>query len=222
MTVPRRAVCLYADGAQNSAHFDRGIARYVVEHARAIYDVDPGALQWILLNPGLPLPGSLSPLFGTGLLTRNHPCAGWGAEQRPLIYHVMSPFESTPIDILWPPWARDSRIATVVTLYDLIPLLFADQYLGDPAFRADYHARLEFIRHADYVLAISQTTANDAVEHLELDPRRVGVIHAGASTRFVSPYPSPMAALDQLARELRSIRPGFILYVGGFDFRKNL
>ena len=58
---------------------------------------------------------------------------------------------------MWPGWARDSRIATVVTLHDLIPLIFSEQYLGDPAMRAFYTARLDLIRHADGVLAVSET-----------------------------------------------------------------
>ena len=77
----------------------------------------------------------------------------------------MSPFEATTaIDIMWPVWARDSRIATVVTLYDLIPLIFPDQYLRDPAMRAFYSARVQLIRQVDGVLALSQHTARDAVE----------------------------------------------------------
>ena len=50
------------------------------------------------------------------------------------MYHIMSPLEAkTPIDVLWPGWARDSRIATVVTLHDLIPLIFPEHYLSDPS-----------------------------------------------------------------------------------------
>ena len=139
------------------------------------------------------------------------------------MYHIMSPFEATtPIDVMWPGWARDSRIATVVTLYDLIPLIFPEQYLGDPAMRARYAARVELIRHADGVLALSHYTAEDAVKHLGVSPQRVHVIHAGTSEHFAGMYPSAAAAWAHLSRHLKAVRPDFLLYVGGADFRKNM
>ena len=119
MTLPSRSVCLYVDGAQNPIQLDRGIARYVSEHARAIHALAPSLLHSVLLNPGLSLTGNLSSFLGSGLL-------GWGTGSRsagrppgtlPRVYHIMSPFEpTTAIDVMWPLWARDSRIATVVTL----------------------------------------------------------------------------------------------------------
>ena len=110
----------------------------------------------------------------------------------------------------------------MVTLYDLIPLIFPDQYLRDPAIRAFYSARVELIRHADGVLALSQNTAEDAVERLQVSPERVHVIHAGTSEHFAAMYPSPTAAWAHLSRHLKAVRPGFLLYVGGADFRKNM
>jgi glycosyltransferase involved in cell wall biosynthesis len=225
MTLSNRSVCLYVDGAQNPFQLERGIARYVSEHARAIHALAPSLLHSALLNPGLSLTGNLSSFLGTGLLS-------WGTESQaagrpsigdPRVYHIMSPFElGTPIDVLWPQWARNPRIATVVTLYDLIPLVFADHYLQHPVMRAVYTARLELIRHVDRILALSQNTAGDAIERLAVPPERVQVIHAGTSEHFAGMYSSPAAAWTQLSRHLKVVRPGFMLYVGGADFRKNM
>jgi glycosyltransferase involved in cell wall biosynthesis len=226
MTLPERTLCLYAEGAQNRAHFDRGIPRYVLEHLRALHLLEPSAIDSVLLNPRLPLTGNLNWLLGTGLL-------GWSTENRwiggrsepgwPSIYHIMSPFEpEVELETMWPVWARDARIATVVTLYDLIPLVFADLYLRDPRVRVEYETRLGLIRRADRVLAISQATADDAVERLGVLADRVHVIDAGATDTFARMFASSEAALAHLGRRLRMIRPGFILYVGGFEFRKNI
>ena len=221
MTLPSRSVCLYVDGAQYPVQLDRGIARQVSEHARAIHALAPSLLHSVLLNPGLSLTGNLSSFLGSGRL-------GWVTGGRPpgdlpRLYHIMSPFEPpTAIDVMWPGWARDSRIATVVTLHDLIPLIFSEQYLGDSANWAHYAARLELIRHADGVLAVSQHTAEDAVERLQVSPERVHVIHAGTSEHFAGMYPSAAAAWAHLSSQLKSVRPGFVLYVGGADFRKNI
>ena len=223
-TLRNRTVCLYADGAQNPFQIERGIARYVSEHARAIHAVAPTLLHSICLNPDLSLTGNLSPLLGTGLLS-------WGlgssasrvSTGMPSVYHIMSPFElSTPIDVMWPISARNSRIATVVTLYDLIPMVFADHYLRHPVMRAAYTARLDLIRHIDGVLALSDNTAADAVERLGVHEDRVHVIHAGTSEHFAGMYASREAAWAHLSRHLTAVKPGFLLYVGGADFRKNM
>lgn len=224
-SLPDRSVCLYVDGAQSPVQLDRGIARYVSEHTRALHATAPSLLHSVLLNPGRSLTGNLSSLLGQGILSWSDgsppkPRLVGGA---PRIYHIMSPFElATPIEIMWPYWARDVRSATVVTLYDVIPLIFPESYLTDPALRAEYIARVELIRHVDGILAISEKTAEDAVEVLRVPEARVHVIHAGTSDHFAAMYQSSEAAWAHIARNLRSVRRGFILYVGGADFRKNL
>jgi glycosyltransferase involved in cell wall biosynthesis len=225
MTLPAASVCLDAQGAQSHDHHDRGIARYIVEHARALHELDSAALHSIVLNPALPLSGSLDWLLGD-------PRLGWGTGDRrvarrpsttPAVYHIMSPFElhQTP-DALWPAWARRPPVRTVVTLYDTIPLVFPDHYLRDPVIAARYRTRADLIRRADRVLAISQTTAADAVEHLGIEPERVTVIHAGATAKFADMHRTPESAWGTLSTSLPQLRAGFLLYVAGFEFRKNL
>jgi len=225
MSLSAQAVCLNAQGAQSPHHHDRGIARYIVEHVRALYRAQPRALHSVLLNPTLPLTGNLSWLLGDGRLA-------WSTGDRrvvrrpkrlPAIHHVMSPFElQHTVDELWPSWARGSNVRTVVTLYDLIPLVFPEHYLRDPVIRTRYNARAELVRQADRVLAISQTTADDAIEHLGIEPDRISVIDAGATAKFAQMYSSVDAAWDVLRASLGPIAPGFMLYVAGFEFRKNL
>lgn len=222
--IPPGSVCLDAQGAQSRDHHDRGIARYVVEHVRALHGARPEALDSVVLNPMLPLTGNLSWLIGKDLL-------GWATDDRrsarrptgrPTIYHVMSPFETQTLDSLWPIWARGARIRTVITLYDLIPQVFADHYLREPGVRASYQTRLELIRKADHILAISEVTAQDAVEHLGVERERITVIGAGATEKFASMYSSPDAAWARLRNSIPTIRSGYMLYVAGFEFRKNL
>jgi glycosyltransferase involved in cell wall biosynthesis len=219
-------VCLYAAGAQNWTHFDRGIPRYIVEHVRSIHRLAPSTIDSVLLNPGLALTGNLNWLIGTGLLAWNSDdrrAARWPGASSAQVYHVMSPFEwDTPVDVMWPHWARRASVATVVTVYDLIPLVFSEHYLRDPRVRVAYETRLGLLRRADQVLAISDATAHDVVEHLGLQEDRVHVIHAGATEAFRTMYTSKNAAWAKLGERLRSIRDGFLLYVGGFEFRKNL
>ncbi len=220
--LPEHGVFLDAQGAQSPTNQDRGIARYTVEHVAGLLEVSPEIVHTIGVNPRMPLPGQLDFLFGSNLLEWS---VAWRrpARGRPSIYHVMSPFElGIPVAEIWPEWARGSATRTVVTLFDLIPLIFPEHYLWDPRTRVAYMARMNLLRSADHVLAISQTTAADAVDRLGIDEWRISVIDAGVNDRFAATYDGPSAARSVLARRLPQLRPGFMLYVGGVDFRKNL
>jgi glycosyltransferase involved in cell wall biosynthesis len=225
MALPDRSIALFAAGAQNWAHLDRGIPRYIVEHLRALRDVGPDAIESVQLSPAAPLTGNLTWLLDSGLvrLASDQRLIGRrSAPALPAIYHVMSPFEPMAMELMWPTWAHDPEVATVVTVYDLIPLIFTEHYLSEPRGRVPYRSRAEFLRHVDGVLAISQATADDVVKRLGVPDQRVHVIHAGATDTFATMYSTPQEASRRLAIRLPAVRPGFILYVGGFEFRKNL
>ncbi|MEX0699312.1 MAG: glycosyltransferase [Acidimicrobiia bacterium] len=110
---------------------------------------------------------------------------------------------------------------TVVTLYDLIPLIYADNYLRDPQTRSWYHARTELVRNADLVLAISEATARDAIERLEIDPDRVVPVGTGVSHIF-RPTMDSAGSLATARKGVLGLDPGYVMYTGGVDFRKNM
>jgi glycosyltransferase involved in cell wall biosynthesis len=215
-------VWLDAQGAQNRAHFDRGIPRFINEQLRHVVQQAPDQIRAVALNPALPLTGNLNWLLGSGRIRWD---GGLGPRPTPLprIYHAMSPFElDRSLDDLWPRWARSPDVKTVITLFDLIPLVFADHYLRDPMIRSRYLARSELVRNADQVLAISQTTADDATRLLDVPPERITVIDAGVSNQFADAYGSKDEARHIVNRRLPELRPGFLLYVAGIEFRKNI
>lgn len=76
MRLSERAVCLDAQGAQSRHHHDRGIARYITEHVRSLHHARPESLHSVLLNPTLPLPGSLSWLLEGTCSAGRHRTAG--------------------------------------------------------------------------------------------------------------------------------------------------
>ncbi|HEX6347827.1 MAG TPA: glycosyltransferase family 1 protein [Candidatus Dormibacteraeota bacterium] len=133
-----------------------------------------------------------------------------------VLYHVLSPFELLPLDAIWPAWARDRRHALAVTLYDLVPLLFAERYVPPSAEKLAYMTRLDIVRRADAVLTISEATRRDALQWLGLDPARVHTVYLDCAPGFGPPAGEPRPA------SLPGLRPGYCLYVGGGDWRKNL
>ena len=114
---------------------------------------------------------------------------------------------------------RHIRIAA--TCYDLIPLLNKDVYLPpSQAITPYYYDRLEELRHADRILAISEAGRNEIIEHLPADPDDVSNIAAACDACF-APMDRRDAEADADLKSLGIDRP-FILYTGGADDRKNL
>lgn len=214
---------IYCDlqAVQSPTNADRGIARYVAEFSRAVEQNHPGVVEGWLLNPALPTPAHVLGLMpGGAVRSQDDPDL-----RPPDVWHVLSPFEDVGVgrllDSVWPKWARTSRTRLVVTLYDLIPLIYADRYLGQQADRASYMRRLRLVQRADRILAISEATAVDAVRLLGIPANRIDVVGTGVSEHFV-PADDREAVLGQLKSDLPGLRPGYVLYTGGIDFRKNI
>ena len=148
-------------------------------------------------------------------IVRNAAFASHGAD----IHFISSWFEGYGDDVVVDiPVDRKTPVA--VTLYDLIPLLHQESYLADERLRAWYLDRVEGLRHAGLLLAISECTRRDAIEHLGIAPERVVNISAAVDERF-RPLAVPPGAEATLRRRHR-ITGRFLLYTGGIDPRKNI
>ena len=211
-------VLLDIQGVQSGSHAERGIARYLLELATALERWHPGAVDRYLVNPDLAVPDSLEPLSARGRL-RSGDRAEYGSAS---VYHVGSPVElDVPLSRLWPAWAYRNGLRLMTTLYDLIPMLAPDRYLRDPHVRGTYVTRLQLVRRAERVLAISPTTARDACEHLGLAPERVTMVGTGVSEHFKPPENRRQAFVTARSA-VPGLAEGFLLYTGGMDARKNV
>jgi glycosyltransferase involved in cell wall biosynthesis len=225
MSLAPGSVWLDARGTQSAAHGERGVARYVAEHSKALLEVAPEAIEAVGLEQSVPIPPSMRSLEGSGVIGWHRSARGTG-QPVPGIYHVMSPFEMTmTLDEVWPAWIRRSEARLVVTLYDLIPLVMREDYLTESSWGhmgTVWTARLGMIRAAHQVLTISERTAEDAIERLGIPESRITVIHSGVSSHHSSLVRTRAEAVDLLRRQRPRIRGGFLLYVGGDDARKNM
>lgn len=130
----------------------------------------------------------------------------------PRLLHLPDP-PGTPIDM------RQPRI---VTCHDLIPLVLSRQYLAPlPGARALQWLRdVARYRTARRVIAISQATKNDLVEHVGVAPERIDVVHSGVDhARFSAAFVP--GERERVARRLGFDAP-FLLCLGASDVRKNL
>ena len=209
---------------QNPFFGERGIPRYTSELSRAL--LKAGApVAAMVMNPNLPYPRLLHPDLAAS------PTLRWNsaremrrvAAEGPVAYHVMSPFEAPrPVQAVLPPFALDAGVAQVFTIHDMIPALFEVFARGGDLDRM-YRGRLDLIRRADLVMTLSESTRNDALRLLDLDPAKVAMVCAGASEFFRPPQPGESPA-QALAAHLPGITRPFVLAVTGvfgLDRRKN-
>lgn len=210
-------VVLDLQGTQNAEDAGRGIGRYLRELALALAALPSRSLSALVMNADEPLPAALEPVLAARRLETRETLTteGWSA------YHVGSLFDvAKPLDRVLPRLARRPDKQLIVTLYDLIPYLFPDDYLADPVSRARYTARLEALRRADCVLAISASSAADAIEHAGVAEARVHVVGTGVSAHFRPPV-SKQACLAQAQLRFPILRDGYVLVTGAGDPRKN-
>lgn len=227
-------------GAQTESRY-RGIGRYVTSLTKGMLRNRGTHEIYIVLN-GL-FPETIAPIRAqfSGLIVDQNirvwsapgPVAGYTRENawrrkvaeilrqsfidelEPDVVYISSLFEGG--DAVANVIDESSRCLTAISFYDLIPLLNPDQYfLGNPLFKSYYHEKLDCLRRADLLLAISEFSRQEAIQYLQIDPS-----HAiNVSTASDDTFGCERVEIHCL-QNLGINRP-FVLYTGGGDGRKNL
>jgi glycosyltransferase involved in cell wall biosynthesis len=117
----------------------------------------------------------------------------------------------------WAPPLR-SEVPAVVTIHDVIPIALP-AYRGGPLQRAYASLVRAASPSAAHVITDSEFSKQDILKHLQLDPARVTAIPLAVESRF-----SPIVNDEDRARviERYSLPESYVLYLGGFDPRKNI
>lgn len=137
------------------------------------------------------------------------------------VVHVSHVFEGLGERIALPAPHRGARGQVhSATLYDLIPLVFKDHYFRNDDFRKWYLSRLTWLRQADMLLAISESSRQDAINLLGIEPWRITTIHGGISSHFKPP--ADRRAIRSTLKTKYALQDKFVLYTGGDDHRKNI
>lgn len=108
---------------------------------------------------------------------------------------------------------------TVVTIHDIIHLLYPG-FL--PSRAASFYAQGMFrhsVARADRIVAVSNNTRNDILDHFSIDEDKVRVVYNGVEDRFRRPLTESelRAALDEIG-----VRRPYLLFVGNPKPHKNL
>ncbi|SDW03686.1 glycosyltransferase family 4 protein [Nitrosomonas communis] len=138
----------------------------------------------------------------------------------PDIVHISSLFEGFGDDAVHSIGLCQAQYLTAVTLYDLIPLIQSETYLKpNPTYEAFYREKIEYLKRADLFLAISESSRQEAIKHLELPSSNIMNISAAANDLF---KPINISVPDEQAiRKRFQLSKPFLMYSGATDERKN-
>jgi glycosyltransferase involved in cell wall biosynthesis len=239
-------IVLDMQGAQTESRF-RGIGRYTLSLAQAIVQ-HKGDHEVILALNGL-FPETIEPIRAAfyeilpqenilvwntpGPVNECEPGNDWQRESaeyireaflaslHPDVVHIMSLFEGYADDAVTSVGSFSPHIPTVVTFYDLIPLLNPETYLTpNPAYANYYQRKVGHLKRAHQLLAISEAAANEGRNTLSLEIDTITNISTACDSIF-QPKEIPDTE-SNLYLEPVGIKRPFILYSGGADARKNL
>ncbi len=107
-----------------------------------------------------------------------------------------------------------SPVPLVVTLHDLIPWAWGGPTMRGERFRFWLGKRL--LKSAELVLAVSQSTADDAVRLGKVDRKRIQIVPEAAGDEF-----KPRPGAPDRVRRRWGLKSGYLLFVGALDARKD-
>nr|VFK10869.1 MAG: Glycosyltransferase involved in cell wall bisynthesis [Candidatus Kentron sp. LPFa]VFK27303.1 MAG: Glycosyltransferase involved in cell wall bisynthesis [Candidatus Kentron sp. LPFa] len=143
------------------------------------------------------------------------------ASLRPDVVHISSLFEGYVDDGVTSIGCFDRKTPVSVSFYDLIPLVNPEQYFKlDPRYARYYRRKVQYLKQAAQLLAISESTRREGLAYLEMPADRVVNISSAIDPHF---HPIGINAdADAQLRRKYAITSPFVLYVGSADERKNL
>lgn len=107
---------------------------------------------------------------------------------------------------------------TIVTIHDVIPLLFPQQYPPGKRGALNFMRQKLALKNVNAVLTDSQASKKDIVFHLGVPKEKVHVVYLAANP-FLEPISE--SAADR-ARKKLNLPKTYVLYVGDINYNKNV
>jgi glycosyltransferase involved in cell wall biosynthesis len=218
-----------------SASRNRGIGRYTRNLVATMVARDPYNEYVLYCHEGLPtdhipvasntVTRPLRPDLARGELTLAHTMERL-AETNPDRLDVLllaNPLEmALGFDL---PAKPLSGLKMAAVVYDLIPLIFQEEYFPKwpgPEWVGRYLQGLTRLRSYDALLALSEATRNDFLSLVGCSPERCVTISAASNGRsFVPDRSDPMPEDTRSLLRVLGITKPFVFSVGDTDYRKN-
>jgi alpha-1,3-rhamnosyl/mannosyltransferase len=227
-SLPRVGVDIRALQKGFKSHHGRGIGRYVRSLLKAMVPLDIERRLGFIADADGELDG-----VGRRGDDRLHrvPSPSWlrrlGPESVHVRQHVFWPraVPALPFDVVHFCSQTDApaRLASryIVTVLDLIPHRIPELYMRGKSrwrFRLGRWLERRALRGATGLIAISEYTRDDLVRLLGIPEERIAVTHLGVRAGLQPALEAEVAAF----RRRHRLQPGYLLYVGGIDRRKNI
>lgn len=142
------------------------------------------------------------------------------ASLKPDVIFIPSLFEEYGGEAVTSVHALHGEIPTAVTLHDLIPLIHHDVYLQESSMFRWYYRKIDHLRRADLLLAVSDASGREGVQYLNMPESGVVTVPNACDVHF---HPISLSETQHahLISNFGIDRP-FIMNTGGTDFRKNI
>lgn len=110
----------------------------------------------------------------------------------------------------------------IITMHDVIPRRFP-RYLGRTPLRKFMQTRHErFAAYSDLVLAVSHCTARDLTELAGIPAEKISVLHNWVGPEFTNIERNASKSRVLEIHEKLGLPDPYWLYIGGYDYRKNI
>ncbi|MCS6956705.1 MAG: glycosyltransferase family 4 protein [Patescibacteria group bacterium] len=120
------------------------------------------------------------------------------------------------------PFNLNKKIATILTIHDLIPLTPYRELMSFPQYIL-YKISLNIsIKKAQKIVAISDNTKKDIIKYLRLKENEISVIYNGVDRPSIFSSKNEKNRWQELSKNLKLTQKKYILYYGGFGKRRNI
>lgn len=109
-------------------------------------------------------------------------------------------------------------VPTVATIMDLIPVLHPE-WIKQDLKRLKNWIFATSIHRADHIITVSEHSKQDMVQHLGIEPERISVTPLGVDPVY---FERIETTLRDAVLQKHGLKPGFFLFVGTLQPRKNL
>jgi glycosyltransferase involved in cell wall biosynthesis len=200
-------------------HLNTGSGQYLRRLVTALIAADPTLELQVFVPSGAEDDAAAGAIPNLTLISRDAPRTQLGKVRWEQI-RVPRWAHQAGADLLHVPyWAPPlhASIPVVVTVHDIIPLILKP-YRGGWRVRAYTALVSAGTTRARLVITDSKASRREILEHLHVRPDRVRAIPLAVGEAY-----TPSAADEDIQlRAALGVAPPYLLYLGGFDIRKNL
>lgn len=198
-------------------HFP-GIGRYSYNLAQAMIPLLEGGESLMLLrNPGAPSRWDLSSLAAGKATVCDLPISPFSIGQQWKIRRALRRLDADLYHSAYYLMTYWPSVPTVLTVYDLIPVLFP-HYVSVQAWILFRWAMGLALRASEHIITISEAARDDYRQVYNLAPEKLSAIPLAADPVFTARPPTEVA----LVRERHDLPERYVLYLGSNKPHKNL